>query len=247
MEEIDNWITFPQPNPQADLRLFCFAYAGGSSIIFRRWLETLPGNIEICPIELPGRGSKIKLTPLNRLEPIIEALSIQIQSYLEKPFAFFGHSMGGLLSFELTRLLYKKYRVSPVHLLISARGAPQLLNLKPPIHNLPKSDFIAQLRDYNGTSNAVLENQELMELFLPILRADFAVLETYTYHHAPPLECPISVFGGLEDNKVTIEELEAWREQTNNSFLLKILPGDHFFINNAHLLLTKQISEILRN
>ncbi|MEO1374470.1 MAG: thioesterase II family protein [Cyanobacteria bacterium J06635_10] len=245
IQKIENWITVPKANPQADLRLFCFPYAGGSSLIFRRWLDKLPANVELCPIELPGRGSRMKLAPLNRLEPIVEAIATQIQPYLDKPFTFFGHSMGGLMSFEVTRLLYKKYGISPVHLFISAHRAPQIPDSKPPIHALPESDFIAELRRYNGTPNEVLENQELMELFLPILRADFAVLETYTYHHALPLECPIYVFGGLKDNKVSIEQLEAWREQTNNNFSLKMLPGDHFFINDSHSLLMEQISEIL--
>ncbi len=228
----DNWIAIPKPNPQANLRLFCFPYAGGSSTIFHSWLNQLPNNMEICPIELPGRGSKIQLAPLNRLEPIVKELSLQIQPYLDKPFAFFGHSMGGLVSFELTRLLSNKYGVNPVHLFISARRAPQLSNLEPPIHSLPESEFITELRRYNGTPTAVLENQELMELFLPILRADFAVLETYIYHHKSPLKSPISVFGGLQDSKVTVEQLEAWREQTTNHFSLHMLPGEHFFIND---------------
>ncbi|MEM1391722.1 MAG: thioesterase II family protein [Cyanobacteria bacterium P01_H01_bin.150] len=243
---MDNWIIFPKPNPKADLRLFCFPYAGGSSTIFRPWLNQLPNNIEICPIELPGRGSKMQQAPFNRLEPIIKSLLLQIQPYLDKPFAFFGHSMGGLLSFELTRLLYKEYKINPVHLFVSARPAPQIIDSKPPIHNLPESDFIDKLREYNGTPNAVLDNQELMALFLPILRADFALLETYTYHDAPPLECPISVFGGLEDDKVPIEELEPWRIQTNNNFSLEMLSGGHFFINDSHSLLTEKISEILK-
>lgn len=246
IQKKESWITFPKANPSADLRLFCFPYAGGSSIMFRSWIKELPPNIELCPIELPGRGSNIKLAPLNRLEPILKELTQQIKPYLCKQFAFFGHSMGGLLSFELTRLLYKKYGISPVNLIISARGAPQILELEPPIHTLPESDFINKLREYNGTPDAVLENQELMQLFLPILRADFAVLETYTYEHALPLECAISVFGGLQDKKVTIVELEAWRKQTNNKFLLKMLPGNHFFINNSISLLTKEISNILK-
>lgn len=241
----DSWIIVPKANPTADLRLFCLPYAGGSSRIFRSWLDKLPGNIEICPIELPGRGSKMRLPLLNRLEPIVEAIAMQIQPYLDKPFAFFGHSMGGLISFELTRFLVTKYEISPVHLFISAHRAPQIPQSRPQIHDLPKSDFIAELRHYNGTANEVLENQELMELFLPILRADFAALETYKYYQTLPLECPISVFGGLQDNKVSIEELEAWREQTNNNFLLKMLPGDHFFINEPGLLL-QQISEIIK-
>ncbi len=246
MQRIDSWISILLPNPQADLRLFCFSYAGGSSMIFRPWLDKFPANVEICLVELPGRSSKIKLPLFKRLEPIVEGLALQIQPYLDKEFAFFGHSMGGLLSFELTRLLHKKYEISPVNLFISARGAPQIPSLKSPIYALPESDFIDRLRHYNGTPNAVLENQELMQLFLPILRADFEVLETYTYYHAPPLECPISVFGGLQDAQVTIEALEGWREQTNNYISLNMLPGDHFFINDSHSLLIEKISEILK-
>ncbi|MEO0843542.1 MAG: thioesterase II family protein [Cyanobacteria bacterium J06643_5] len=244
---MDSWITFPKPNPKANVRLFCFPYAGGSSSIFRLWQDLLPANIELCPVELPGRGSKIKLAPLNRLESIIKELSQQIQPYLDKPFSFFGHSMGGLLSFELTRNLYQKYGINPVHLFISALSAPQIIDSKPPIHNLSESDFIDKLRDYNGTPNEVLEDEELMALFLPVLRADFAVIGTYTYYNAPPLECPISIFGGLEDDKVPIEELEAWRTQTNNSFSLEIFPGGHFFINDLYLLLIEKISEVLKN
>ena len=143
--------------------------------------------------------------------------------------------------------MYIEYKNYPVHLFISALSAPQIIDSKSPIHNLSESDFIDKLRDYNGTPNVVLEDKELMALFLPVLRADFAVLGTYTYHNAPPLECPISIFGGLEDDKVPIEELEAWREQTNNSFSLEIFPGGHFFINDFYLLLIEKISEVLKN
>lgn len=183
----------------------------------------------------------MKLAPWTRLEPIVEELSQQIQPYLDKPFAFFGHSMGGLLSFELARTVYKKYGISPVHLFVSARPAPQLLQKGAPLQTLNEFDFINKVRDYNGTPTAVLENKELMQLFLPILRADFEALETYTYHHTEPLECPISVFGGLQDSRVSLNELEAWREQTKHTFSVKLFPGSHFYLKKCHSLLTEQI------
>ncbi|MEN8443746.1 MAG: thioesterase II family protein [Cyanobacteria bacterium J06555_13] len=248
MQQLTNsWITFPTGNPTAKLRLFCFHYAGGNSLCFQPWVQQLPDDIEICPIELPGRGRKIQLTPLNRLECIIEALSQQIQPYLDKPFAFFGHSMGGLVSFELTRRLFEKYKVSPVHLFISARQAPHLPIASAPMHALSDSDFIAKLREYSGTPAAVLENQALMEIFLPMLRADFEVLETYTYEHRPPVGCPIAVFGGLQDHRVSLKGLDAWREHTQQDFSVQRFRGGHFYINQDHSLVIQQILKHLRS
>jgi medium-chain acyl-[acyl-carrier-protein] hydrolase len=221
-------ITWLKPNPSASLRLFCFPYAGGSSYIFRPWLDRLPKTIEICPIELPGRGIQIKSTPFKKIEPLVNAIALEIL-----PFAFFGHSMGGLVSFELARFIRRHHSLEPVHLFISGRRAPQTKDLKPPIHNLPEADFLRELRQLNGTPEEVLNNHELRELLMPILRADFAVLETYIYSEEAPLNCPLSVFGGLQDREVTIEQLEAWQAQTFNSFSLKMLPGDHFFIHSS--------------
>lgn len=236
-----SWVTCPKPNPQANLRLFCFPYAGGSSLIFRKWSESLPSTVEVCPVELPGRGSQMKLAPFTRLESLVEALTLALKPHLDKQFAFFGHSMGALISFELARLLRKQYTLEPVHLFVSGRRAPQIPNTKPPIHTLGDSEFKEELRRLNGTPKAVLENAELMELLVPIVRADFAVLETYVYSYDPPLDFPIAVFGGLEDTEAKYEELEAWREQTNSGFSLQMLPGDHFFINSAQSLLLESL------
>ncbi len=239
------WVTFPQPNQGANLRLFCLPYAGGSSVIFRTWANHLPKSIEVCPIELPGRGSRFRETPFTRLDLLVEAIALSILPYLDKPFAFFGHSMSAVISFELTRLINKKYGLLPVHLLIAGRHAPQLSDRHPPIHTLPEPDFIQGLCRYNGMPKQVLENTELMEVFLPILRADFAICETYKYLDKPPLSCPITAFGGILDSETSVEELEAWRNQTNNSFSLHLLPGDHFFIQSDQLLLLQLITQIL--
>jgi medium-chain acyl-[acyl-carrier-protein] hydrolase len=232
-------ITWLKPNPSASLRLFCFPYAGGSSYIFRSWSDRLPKTMEICPIELPGRGIQIKSTPFKQIEPLVKAIAREILPYLDKPFAFFGHSMGGLVSFELARFIRREYNLEPVHLLISGRRAPQTKDLKPPINNLPETDFLQELRQLNGTPEEVLNNHELMEILVPILRADFAVLETYIYSQEAPLNCPISVFGGLQDREISIEKLEAWQVQTLNSFSLKMLPGDHFFIHSSQSFLAE--------
>lgn len=238
-------ITCPKPKPHANLRLFCLPYAGGSSWIYRQWSDNCPEEVEICAIELPGRGTQIKLPPLNRLKPLLKIIATALEPYLDKPFAFFGHSMGALISFELTRLLRKQVSVSPVHLFVSGHRAPQILNLKSPIHTLPTAEFLLELNRFQGTPEAVLGNSELMELFLPILRADLAVVETYLYLHESPLECPITAFGGFQDKIVSFNELELWREMTNSYFSLQMFQGNHFYLHSARSLLLQTLFQEL--
>lgn len=243
----NSWLTCLRPKPQAKLRLFCFHYAGGGALSFRSWSDSLPPTVEVCAIELPGRGTRLMEPPFTQLEPLIQELTPVLLPYLNKPFAFFGHSMGALVSFELARILRKKYDLSPVHLFVSGRRAPQVPDPDPPIHTLPEHEFLDELRRYNGTPESVLENAELMQLFLPTLRADFAVLETYVYTPEPLLDCPITAFGGLEDWKASCDDLEAWREQTNAEFSLQMFPGDHFFIHSAQPLLLQLLSRRLHH
>jgi medium-chain acyl-[acyl-carrier-protein] hydrolase len=153
--------------------------------------------------------------------------------------------MGGLVSFELARLLRKNYGKSPVHLFVSGHRAPQVPDPDPPIHALPELEFLEELRRLNGTPEVVLENTELMQLLLPALRADFAVIETYAYKPESPLDCPITAFGGLQDPKVSYDDLKVWQEQTNAAFSLHMLPGDHFFLQSAQPLLLQLLSQKL--
>lgn len=241
----NTWIICPRFNPQTNLRLFCFPYAGASTLTFRTWLGRLPLAVELCPIELPGRGTRLTEAAFTRMAPLVQAVAQALLPHLDKPFAFFGHSMGGLISFELAHLLRRKYDLSPSHIFVSGRRAPQVLAPDPPIHNLPEQAFLSELRRLKGTPEAVLANAELMQLLLPTLRADFAVLETYVYTPKPPLNCSITVFGGLQDSEVSCDHLEAWHEQTNASFSLQLLPGDHFFLHSAQSLLLQSLSRAL--
>ena len=246
IQTFNSYITCPKPSPQASLRLFCFPYAGGSSLVFRTWAASLPKNIEICPVELPGRGVQMKSSPFKRMEALVNEIAPILLPYLDKPFAFFGHSMGGLVSFELARHLRKEYGRQPVQLFISASRAPQIPSPKPPIHALPEAEFLQELRILNGTPATVLENTELMQILTPILRADFAVLETYVYSQEPPFECPITAFGGLEDEEVPLEQLEGWTSQTKSSFQLQMFSGDHFFIHSAQSLVLENLAQYLK-
>src|SRR2546421_132109 len=146
-----SWFPRLQSNPEANLRLFCFPYAGGSSRLFYRWQEGLPASVEVVPVELPGRGMRLSQPPFANLRPMVQAIVEAIAPRLDKPFAFFGHSMGALISLELARALRREHGREPVHLFVSGRRAPHLPETLPPMHDLPEAEFIEGLRGLNGT------------------------------------------------------------------------------------------------
>ena len=238
----NSWIVCPQPHPQARYRLFCFPYAGGGASIFNDWQAELPPEVELYALQLPGRENRFSESPQTRFKQLIETLIPIIKPYLDLPFAFFGHSLGAWVGFELIRELRRQKYPLPAHFFVSGSKAPQLIDLKPPIHRLPDDKFLAKIKSFQGTPEAVLEDSKLMELFLPALRADFAVLETYFYAGSDPLNCPITVFGGKQDTQVTTEELMAWQQQTEGEFTRQMFNGGHFFLNSARQDLLKAIA-----
>ena len=228
------WYVCPRPNPAADRRLFIFPYAGGSPSAFINWLDALPGNVETFIAHYPGRGSRFNDPPIRDFDSLVGSLLQTIQPLTEKPFAFFGHSMGGLVAFELARQVRGGNLHAPRILFVSACGAPQMPDPNHPIHSLPDSEFLQSLNRLNGVPAEVLQNLEMMQLLTPMLRADFAVAETYRFNPgSPPLDCPIIAFGGTEDPRVSRERIEGWAVQTNSRFEIINLPGDHFFVNTA--------------
>jgi medium-chain acyl-[acyl-carrier-protein] hydrolase len=226
----NRWIAFHKPRPESRLRLFCFPFAGGSAVAYRDWSQALPPAVEVVPVELPGRSSRFSEPALRRVEEVVEGAGEALRPLFDKPFAFFGHSMGALLAFEITRWLRARSLPQPLHLFASARPAPQIPDREPPVHALPEDEFVTRLRDYNGTPEEVLAHPELMKMLLPLLRADFEVNETYVYEPGEPLACPISALGGVRDAEVERADLEAWREQTSGAFNLRMLDGDHFYL-----------------
>jgi medium-chain acyl-[acyl-carrier-protein] hydrolase len=239
------WVSCPRPNPNAKVRLFCFPYSGAAANIFYPWADVLPPSWELCPVQLPGRGNRMSEPLATRLEPQVEAVAGGIAPYLDKPFAFFGHSMGALISFELARHLRRSGAPLPLHLFVSGHEAPHLPDRNPPLHALPEGELLDKLRELNGTPEEVLRHPELRELLIPILRADFAVCETYVHRPELPLDCPISAYSGLGDDYVNREELEAWREQTTGRISIRMFPGDHFYLNTARPYLLQALAREL--
>ncbi len=241
----ERWLAYREANPRARLRMFCFPYAGGGASAYRGWAASLPNDLEVCPVQLPGRESRLRDQAFENPEPLIQALADALQPWMEMPFVFFGHSMGGMISFELSRELRRRGKTLPLHIFVSGRRAPQQPAREEPIHDLPEPEFIEKLRELNGTPEEVLQHAELMKLLVPVLRADFAVNETYTYTEEEPFDFGISAFGGLGDVEVTKDDVENWRVHTSGRFRLRMLPGDHFFLHSAKDLIAEAIARDL--
>lgn len=239
------WLEYSPNNQHTELRLFCFPYAGGSASIYSSWSKLLPRSVEICAIQLPGRGHRFAEQPFHDLHSLVTWAALSMRGYLDKPFAFFGHSMGALISFELARYFRRKQFPSPIRLLLSGYGAPKVSDPKASIYDLPDSDFIDRLRRFNGTPPQILEEPDMLELVMPILRADFCLCDTYRYASESPLSTPITVFGGTEDCEVSPDQLLAWRDETRGGFTLHLIPGDHFFIHTSVQLLIERLSHEL--
>lgn len=179
------------------------------------------------------------------MEPLVAALTPSIEPYLAQPFAFFGHSLGTKISFELARRLRAQGAPLPVRLFFSGSNAPQIVMPALPIHDLPDAEFVETLRRFKGTPEELLQNEELLQVFFPILRADIALHETYRYVPGEPFDCPIAAFGGLEDGEVSRDNLAAWRVHTRGAFTLRMFPGDHFFLRSARTPLLQAVAEEL--
>jgi medium-chain acyl-[acyl-carrier-protein] hydrolase len=178
---------------------------------------------------------------------LVAAAAPALLPFMDRPFAFYGHSMGALIGYELARRLREEGRPGPSHLFVSGCRAPQLEDTRDPTYDLPDAEFIEELRRLGGTPAEVLDNAELLHLMLPLLRADFTLVQTYRYAEGPPLVCPLTAVGGLEDEEVTPEHLAPWRELTSGASSLHMLPGDHFFLHTSQALLLEIVARQLAN
>ena len=243
---IKPWFVCPKPNPNTEIRIFLFPFAGGGPSLFGKWFVKSPCNIVAWAAHYPGRGSRYTEPAVKQLAVLVENLFHAIQPHLDKPFAFFGHSMGGLVAFELIRQLRQNDLPQPIILFVSACGAPHLPDPHPPIHALTDAKFLKGVEELNGIPSEVLNIPDLMELFLPALRADFEAFEAYYYvPEDHPFNFPIIAFGGVDDPRVSRERLEGWASYTNSRFISRYFSGGHFFIDTSkEAIISSIIAEI---
>jgi medium-chain acyl-[acyl-carrier-protein] hydrolase len=241
------WVSCPRPNPAARLRLFLFPYEGAESTSYFAWSRLFPAEVETYLVHLPGRDKRMDEAPLTDFRSLIDCLTQSFYGLLDKPFSFFGHSMGAVVSFEAARQLRRRYSRLPVHLFVSGHLPPQRPAPRPFLHLLPETEFLAATQErYGNLPSVVLTDPELLTLFLSLLRADLTLIENYRYVEDTPLECPITVFGGRQDNTIGQAELSAWGRHTNSQFQIKMFPGSHFFFQDAKQTIAQSIAEELR-
>jgi surfactin synthase thioesterase subunit len=240
-----DWILVQRSRATPKFRLLCFPYAGGGATIFHGWGDRLPAEVEVLAVRLPGRETRLREPLLTHMPVLIDALLAVLEPELQGTYGLFGHSLGGRIAFELARALSHKGIHPPAHLWISGSRAPQLPPRRNPIHELPEAEFIAELRRYEATPAEVFADPELLEIYLPILRADFALHDTHEHRPGPPLRVPISAFGGVDDPYVLPADLDAWSEHTSARFDVQAFPGGHFFLRGSRTLLLDRLSRDL--
>ena len=214
-------------------RLFCLPYAGAGASRYFRWSSYFPREVEVCPILLPGREARLKDPPFSDMQDLVYALAETLLPALDRPYAVFGHSMGALIGFELARCLRREMGCTPIHLFVSGHRAPHLPDTTDPLHDLPDREFCEQVRRLDGAVPALLDHPELHELMLPTLRADFTLCGSYAFSPEPPLDCPISAFGGVDDSSVGHDALVAWGEHTSRRLMVRLFAGGHLFVNDC--------------
>lgn len=216
----------PATDPVA---LFCLPHAGGSALAYRRWDTRTPSHVLVRPVELPGRGTRMREPLVGEFDRLVTVLAEEISAQIDGRYALFGHSFGALLAFELARTL-RHHVGEPVALLVSGRNGPSVPAPEPLLHALPEDRFLRGLSVFGGTDERLLADPDLRAFFLPIIRADLRLTETYRRAWAQPLRCPISVYAGRCDPLVTPSGLAAWRQETTGAVHIQQFDGGHFYL-----------------
>lgn len=236
-----NWVRIPAPRPAASARLFCLPFAGGGASFYRPWCHHLKESIEVCLIQPPGREDRHTEPAYTHSSQMAEAILTQIRPFLDKPFAFYGHSLGALLAFEVARRLHAARLPDPSVLFLAAHRAPHLPLMRQSFYNLPDHELVAEIRRLNGTPSAILEDREMLRYWLPIMRADLQICDTYEFVAASPLRCAVVAYAGADDEAVPPERMRGWQDHTTGAFALHVFPGDHFFVRTAQVALLEAL------
>lgn len=232
--KVQEWVIRPRKEPSGSRRLFCFPYAGVGASAYRSWVEEASPDLELNFVQYPGRENRIRERPFTRITVLAAAIADAISPLVDRSYAFYGHSVGGKIAFEVVRELRRRETNLPSHLFVGACQAPQIAWSYPELHLLDEEAFIAEMQcRYGGVPTQILDDPELRALLIPTLRADVELLETYSYRPEPVLACDIAVFRGSKDSTVETDSLEAWAEQTNRSFRICGVDGGHFFLQTA--------------
>lgn len=228
-QPVDFWLPHGEPSTAAP-RLFCFPHAGGGAVTFNSWRKLAGPGLTLCPVQPPGRAERHQHQAHRSVASYVDDLLDAAGHQFTGTYALFGHSVGSIVAFELTKKLAAAGKPLPVHLFVSGRAAPHLPDTRPQLRDLPTRALIPHLRKMGGTPDLFLNDPELLEVFLPLLRADFTVNETYRHDGGARLPVPLTAFGGDRDPRADVAELREWGALTSGPFALHTYPGGHFYL-----------------
>ena len=236
------WIQRPCVRAHARVRLFCVPHAGGTADLFSGWARVADPAIELALIQLPGRAGRLREPRITSMQGMVDRLGEALAPFLDLPFAFFGHSMGALIAFELARRLEGHM---PERLFLSACPAPQRARRGPRVGAMNDEQLIAFLSALGGTPPAVLKNSELLKLVVPFVRSDFELVEAYEFRPGPRLKTPFSICFGSTDPETEPNDIACWGNLTEAGYEARVFAGNHFFLTTATTELVAWISAAL--
>ncbi|MFD5315639.1 thioesterase II family protein [Streptomyces sp. NPDC127098] len=244
--DTDRWIRRYHPQPDSPVRLVCLPHAGGSASFYFSMSRALAGTAEVLAVQYPGRQDRLKEPPLETVQQLADAVYAALLPWADRPLAFFGHSMGAVVAFETARRLEREKGLVAPALFASGRRAPATRRAET-VHHRDDEGLVAELRNLSGTNSQLLADSEIMRMVLPAIRADYRAIETYVRPPGPGLRCPLHVLTGDADPKVTEAEAEAWREETEGPFDLRVFPGGHFYLTEHQEAVTATVAATLRS
>lgn len=226
----NRWLTCPRPDPDAALRLWCLPFAGGGAAVWHPWAAPLAGLAEIVAVRPPGRENRFTEPAFARMREIIPPLLDQIAPFAHEDYALCGHSLGGLVAYELACALRQHGLRAPRALIVCGVRAPHYVPDQPWLHPMPRDEFITHVeRRYGAIPPEIRDSPEILDLLLPVLRSDLELYETYQATPTTRLSVPILALGGASDANVTTAQLLDWKHYTTAAFDAVTLPGGHFF------------------
>lgn len=241
--ESDSWFRVYRPAPDG-VRLFCFPHAGGAASFFYSWSTSLPADVKVLAVQYPGRQDRGTEPFVRSLPDLADRIYAAIRPRLTEPFAFFGHSMGAILAFEVACRIARDGQTAPEHLFVSGRRAPSRVRHEE-LHRASSAALAAEMRRLGGTDPRIFADPDLLKMVLPTVRADYTAIETYRFDSAPPLPCAITAMIGDSDPKVGADDAEAWSQHTVGRFNLRIFPGGHFYLEDCRAGVLDGISSVL--
>ncbi len=228
MQDEKRWWLFPRKNEQARGRLFCFPHAGAGGVVFHPWSRHLPQTIQVVAAHPPGRGFRIREPSFETIQDYVDTYYQQLLPLLDRPFALFGHSMGTIIAILIAQRLQDKNQPTPQVVFVSGRKPLHQSTVTRPIHNVPPDQFLQALEERYGPDEA-LQNPDIVELALPVLRADMKAIETFQYQPAPALSCPLVLLTGRDDSVASPTDMSGWDDYTTASTSHHVMEGGHFY------------------